>query len=589
MQCNNWLCSNGRLVMARVDTSPDFTPSEKVKGVNQPCDEYFRFYPLISLNGALYSLVTDPRHDRVSLTLTLTGAGPDSRPRPDVHVASPQISKTSSRLSRRRGRPAMATEHGMHRCTCAPHPRIDLADLHSGRPEDLPSSCRERVRNACRSHGCFHVAIAVDLRRGDDDGAGGASPLECLAKPRRRVEEDIESLFSPAFLRDAVRPSRERTPRTGDSPARPGPGGDAPSARDDWEGICDGGLVDVRFGSKHAAATEATFRGRVAESGDEKQAVPEPKLSWEVKRCNVADVPQKTRNGSSCSLLMKWTEALHSVATTIVRLLEIPPRIALQENRCPCMSRQNRNEGGESNCNIDLLRVFRYDAVPHQPQNNNESFMGSSAHSDWGTLTVVWQDGRGGLQTYCHSCKRWSDVDAKDHSSADAAASEPSTGTVSLFVHVGDFLSLATAGLSDGEIGGFPAWPSPRHRVLCPTARRSPDGDDADDCRRSLVYFAYPPPGVSLDDARKIVAPLAARSSPINSSDKKNAGFYDCYSLLHNQSRNSSSVKESTDEKELVAFRTHQRIRGVSFDEVINEKWNQVQRKATQDQKDTSS
>eukprot|EP00581_Thalassiosira_minuscula_P018920 CAMPEP_0183722560 /NCGR_PEP_ID=MMETSP0737-20130205/14483_1 /TAXON_ID=385413 /ORGANISM="Thalassiosira miniscula, Strain CCMP1093" /LENGTH=31 /DNA_ID= /DNA_START= /DNA_END= /DNA_ORIENTATION= len=29
----------------------------------------------------------------------------------------------------------------------------------------------------------------------------------------------------------------------------------------------------------------ATFRGRIAESGDEEQSNPEPKLSWEFQRC----------------------------------------------------------------------------------------------------------------------------------------------------------------------------------------------------------------------------------------------------------------------------------------------------------------
>ena len=106
----------------------------------------------------------------------------------------------------------------------------------------------------------------------------------------------------------------------------------------------------------------------------------------------------------------------------------------------------------ESNscCNIiDLLRVFRYGAVSHSQTNANEAVLGSSAHSDWGTLTVVWQVDKGGLQTYCHSCDKWSDVVASSTTvtaSSTLTTNEKGLGECSaqLFVHLGDFLSLAT-------------------------------------------------------------------------------------------------------------------------------------------------
>jgi isopenicillin N synthase-like dioxygenase len=36
--------------------------------------------------------------------------------------------------------------------------------------------------------------------------------------------------------------------------------------------------------------------------------------------------------------------------------------------------------------------------------------LGSSPHTDWGTLTVVWQDNKRGLQTHCDACNVWLDV-----------------------------------------------------------------------------------------------------------------------------------------------------------------------------------
>ncbi len=366
-----------------------------------------------------------------------------------------------------------------------------------------------------------------------------------------------------------------------------------------------------------STSTTATFRGRVAESGDEKQAAPEPKLSWEFRQCVAADVSPKTdpsddetdgidianatatndssdRTDDIFGLLPKWTEALHSVAAAVVDLLDVPPRLALQENPCQCRpNASNDVVRRRGRCNIDLLRVFRYDALPPQGDDDATSTtMGSSPHTDWGTLTVVWQDGKGGLHTHCHACDMWSDVDAGPPSN-DGEPNEKRAA--SLFVHVGDFLGLATAGRG----GGPPAWPSPRHRVLCPVRERSP-GDGAtgagDDCRRSLVYFAYPPPGVSLEDARRAVAPLALRSPSADDSRADetaaddSARFYDRHSLLHDQSHQPSQAGENTrgsggddcgaQERELASFRTHEQIRGVSFDEVIFEKWNQVQRKA---------
>jgi hypothetical protein len=299
-----------------------------------------------------------------------------------------------------------------------------------------------------------------------------------------------------------------------------------------------------------------------------------------------------------------WTDALHSVASTIIRLLDIPPQIVLQEKQCRCMNNSTNSNNADDRrcennnsycCNIDLLRVFRYDAVSHSQTNAIEAVLGSSAHSDWGTLTVVWQDDKGGLQTYCHACDKWSDVVTS--STTETASSTPTTNekglgeySVQLFVHVGDFLSLAT--IAGGTESNHPKWSSPRHRVVCPPLLRqnSHEGDsDTKSCRRSLVYFAYPPPGISLDAARPIVVPLSSRSSidvpdyDLPELDK----VFDHYSLLHNQAHQRGESEEigseyKPDDGNVVssAKQTYQRIKGASFDEVIFEKWSQVQRKA---------
>ena len=237
------------------------------------------------------------------------------------------------------------------------------------------------------------------------------------------------------------------------------------------------------------------------------------------------------------NLLPKWTEALHSVASTIIHLLDIPSQLALQEESCRCSLNNSKAADTANNtdlatsscqskrCNIDLLRVFRYDAISSNKDEEQQSIqaaptiLGSSPHSDWGTLTVVYQDTKGGLQTYCHVCDKWLDVKAVSDVSTITTAKRDDSRTCSLFVHVGDFLSLASIN-NEGESKSCPKWPSPRHRVLCPTINEertnnshhhqsstSSVKDKADYCRRSLVYFAYPPPNVTLEDVQRVVSP----------------------------------------------------------------------------------
>ncbi|KAL7548190.1 hypothetical protein ACHAWF_015440 [Thalassiosira exigua] len=294
--------------------------------------------------------------------------------------------------------------------------------------------------------------------------------------------------------------------------------------------------------------------------------------------------------------LPAWTEALRSAASTVVSLLGVPPGVVLREGSCRCLG------GDGEGCNVDLLRAFRYDAVPPpqcgdldqeggSEESAEEPTLGSSAHTDWGTLTVVWQDAKGGLQTWCHECQRWSDVDASPPGGDgdETVGAQGDDGKVGLFVHVGDFLSLATmrsdddcdgGGGNGGGGGRIPAWPSPRHRLLCPVSTGEGD-DEVGGCRRSLVYFAYPPPGISLEDARKVVAPLAHGDglvAAVESGGDCKGGIYGRYSLLHDQSA-AVGTKNGLD-ADRISHRTHERIKNVPFDEVVREKWSQVQRGA---------
>jgi len=447
----------------------------------------------------------------------------------------------------------------MSGCTCGPHPIVDLTAAyleyhkirsHSSSSEDdeLLTSVHQQIRKACRSHGCFHVTIQLT---NEEDSSPHPHPpiIQCLAKPLAEVEHEIESLFSPSFLQTA-------------------------------NANLNGGLVKVRIKDLSSSSSrfieEATFRGRTAESGDEQQPKPEPKLSWEFRRClsaRTAAAESMENNdrdhfslpkNEAWNFLSNWTESLHSVASVVIHSMGITKQVVLNEKSCNCLHKimSNPNNDATSSlekCTVDLLRCFRYDAIPIEEKYDQ---LGSSSHTDWGSLTVVWQDDVGGLQTYCHACEKWTAV-ATPGEQYNTTTTSSNNNTINLFVHVGDFLSLATHGEGMTHL---PIWPSPRHRVVCPT--KQPDQSESSQCRRSLVYFAYPPPNISLAAAQKVVEPL------ICDDTYESSVMFHPYSLLHDQSQQANQL----DGVDSTNFETYQDMRLRPFGEVISEKWDQVQR-----------
>ena len=124
----------------------------------------------------------------------------------------------------------------------------------------------------------------------------------------------------------------------------------------------------------------------------------------------------------------------------------------------------------------------------------------------------------------------------------------------------------------------------------------------SDYCSRSLVYFEYPPPNVTLEDVQRVVSPhvnatasssLSVTQSTTNDlgkDDKSCVEFYNQYSLLHNQSQQQSLGEKEEGEggcsrsnedgnNTTAAMQTYHQIKNISFDKVISDKWSQVQRK----------
>ena len=267
------------------------------------------------------------------------------------------------------------------------------------------------------------------------------------------------------------------------------------------------------------------YRGRSAESGSSSSEQAEPKQSLEVQRCC------SISGDTSSTPLHKYMNILHSIAVTVTKLLLLPKNTLLQEGPCEC--------GGScpnGKCNIDLMRIFLYDPV--------HPALGSSPHTDWGSWTIVWQDTAGGLQTYCPAHDRYIDVVRPQRLERD-------NNDVYFVVHVGDVTSLALGHACQKGTATTVAFPSPKHRVVCPM----------DEPRVSLVYFAYPPPSTSLAKIERVLEDheLLADSKVC----------YDSYYLLQNQTPGGQVENPES---------VYRRIRTLHVGDVFLAKWNQVQR-----------
>ena len=139
-------------------------------------------------------------------------------------------------------------------------------------------------------------------------------------------------------------------------------------------------------------------------------------------------------------------------------------------------------------------------------------------------------------------------------------------------------------------------WPSPRHRVCLPTAKQQR--------RASLVYFAYPPPELSVDsisqalhewwyrhnttttmnDTSKTAVLSSTLPQPAAVADAHWIPYQDYY-LLRNQAASSAETGNKSSSKSSISInasqRQFERIASIPLRTVLTEKWNQVQRGAS--------
>eukprot|EP00979_Chaetoceros_neogracilis_P003785 scaffold656_cov271-Chaetoceros_neogracile.AAC.95 len=397
-------------------------------------------------------------------------------------------------------------------CSCGPYPSLDLTKAFNSNEDDLKDLKNEAIA-ACERFGCFHVTISPSEIDSDCNDMNILSNSDV-------VKQSFDRIFDDDFI-------RRQTERNA--------------------------IASVPSRMRDGSATAAKYRGRAAESGSTTGL--EPKRSWEVFRCRkgLSNTLSSEPPCDELSILHDYARVFHEVTVCLFsKVLDLPENF-VDANTCKC----NCTQSDECLCTMDLLRAFQYDALKNS--DIAEANLGSSPHTDWGSLTVVWQDSKGGLQIYCHEHEKWNNVEVPD---------EIRDGTVRLFIHVGDFTSLALSQtLSSSE---QVIWPSPLHRVICPLQPDKPDAKTANDTRCSLVYFAYPPKGCSLDDSQRYVRNQMGVGKKELNKVEFSSFPYDRYMVLNDQSPESGTAPSKEE--------VFHRIQKIPFHKVIEAKWQEVQR-----------
>jgi hypothetical protein len=276
-----------------------------------------------------------------------------------------------------------------------------------------------------------------------------------------------------------------------------------------------------------------------AESGST-QGTVEPKESLQVQLATCcSDNIRNSDNADPQHQIRNWCTTLSWIAHQVCETLDLPPDTFLSST---------------ASYSLDLLRIFHYFALDDGNINSQDDIvLGSSPHTDWGSLTIVWQDQVGGLQTYCRKCQTWIDVPPPPLSQAS------SSDHWQVIVHVGDMASLVLNALSDKGQPSRSLWPSPKHRVV---SSKTQD-------RVSLVYFAYPPAQTSLASLHQTLLhqwPLVETRN-----ERRRHGLpLEEYYLLHDQGIGSTTAKTPHD--------MYHEIWNLPVQDVVQFKWKQVNR-----------
>lgn len=141
---------------------------------------------------------------------------------------------------------------------------------------------------------------------------------------------------------------------------------------------------------------------------------------------------------------------------------------SLLQSLCECLQLEQDYLSRNQTKNICHMSWQYYPSMPLKPLQNSE-FKRLNAHTDFGQLTLLFQDAVGGLEI--HDGEKFRPI-------------VPIPNTV--VINVGDMLERQTNG----------RWKSALHRVVAPSQFMIPKEDEVDDVidRYSIAYFGTPDP-----------------------------------------------------------------------------------------------
>jgi len=181
-------------------------------------------------------------------------------------------------------------------------------------------------------------------------------------------------------------------------------------------------------------------------------------------------------------------ERCHDMCVNILKLLAVGLKISDQDGGSSWFSTRHDPTNGPSGC---ILRFLYYPALPEGSDYKPEVDIRAGAHSDYGSITLLFQrPGQPGLEILTPS-NEWSPVPVHP----------PGTDPKSLppiLVNIGDLLSHWTNGLLKSTV----------HRVIFPKDSRR-GGED----RYSIAYFCHP-----VNDAKLIPVPSPMVTSAATSN-----------------------------------------------------------------------
>ncbi|KAF2148234.1 Clavaminate synthase-like protein [Myriangium duriaei CBS 260.36] len=146
-----------------------------------------------------------------------------------------------------------------------------------------------------------------------------------------------------------------------------------------------------------------------------------------------------------------------------------------------------------------VLRMLYYPGLPEDVGKLDEVDIRAGAHSDYGSVTLLFQRrGQPGLEIWSRN-QRWESVPV------DPTGDTPAGDALPILVNIGDVLSYWTNGLLKSTV----------HRVIFPKTDGKP-ADHKELDRYSMVYFCHP-----LDDAELVSVPSKIVESLGGSEDAK--------------------------------------------------------------------